>query len=183
MAINFPEGTQNYPSKLVDYDYVQSGAEENFSVSNSDYPRTNYIVEVDFENTSDIIFLNARMSWSCSDTNEEVGFSWYYRSGTSGSWTRLTQSSATGNVLSNREGTVTGAHNDALNAMGGNQVGVMDIWANMNVTGIYQFCPGVSGNANTSSTMFINRFASNGSGNAWDVIQSSTCSAFVYEAP
>lgn len=183
MAVNFPEGTQNFPSKLVDYDYAQSGAEESFAVGNADYPRTTYIVQVEFKNNSDITFLNARINWGCSDVNEEVGFSWYYRSGTSGGWTRLTQNNATGDVLSSREGVVNATHNDTWDAMPGGQVAVMNVWVNMNTTGVYQFCPGVSGNGSTSSTMYINRFASNSSGSDWDVISNSSCSAFVYEAP
>lgn len=183
MAVNFPEGTQNFPSKLVDYDYVQSGAEENFAVGNADYVRTTYILQVEFKNNSDIIFLNARMGWSCSDNGEEVGFSWYYRSGTSGGWTRLTQNNATGDVFNGREGTVLTTHDIDWNAMVGYQMSVMDVWANMNTTGVYQFCVGVSGHSNTSSTMYINRFASNGSSADWDRKGSSTCSAFVYEAP
>ena len=185
MAIIFPEGTQNYPSKLVDFDYVQSGTEYNFSIGNGNYLLATYGIDslqVTTKSSTDIIFLRSRISWSMSDVDEEVGFAWFAHPGNN-TWTAITADGAIGDTFNSRTGFTVGQHNADQNANYGYQNAVMDIYWVPGTATTYNITPGVKGHGATSSTMYVNRFASNNSSSNWDVKGSTFISAMVMEAP
>jgi hypothetical protein len=164
---------------VIEFDSAQSGEQDGWSIGNGFYPATRYAVSVTTTSSTDIVKLDARMSWSCSDTDEEVGFSWAIS--TDGSnWSRLTSQGVIGNNsgLPSTYGTTTGQHNGGTNnTLMGGAYGVMDVIYVPGSIGTFYFCPAIDGNSNTSSTMYNNRFAANNAGETWDRRGSSCVTA------
>jgi len=167
---------------VIEFDSAQSGEQDSWGIGNGFYVASRYIVQATTTSSTDIVKLDARMNWSCSDNDEEVGFSWGYRPLGTSSWSRLSSQGAVGNNsgLLYGAGTTTGQHNGSgSNVLMGNQMGVMDIiWVPGSV-GTWEFCPAIDGNNNTSSTMYNNRFAANSTNDYWDRRGSSCVTATV----
>lgn len=181
MAINFPEGTQNYPSYVTDFSSVQRGGEESwaFNAGNT-YVRTNYTVTVDVNGSSNYVYLIANISCSPTIDANEWGWRWAYRSGTSGTWNVLTGNGAVGDALNGRQGYVTGQHNDNERAEFGRSYNMATTWATGLSAGTWQFAPQFH-NVGSNMTMYINRFAWQDPNVTWDRRASSTVSAFVLD--
>lgn len=168
---------------MIDFDFNQRNVEESFSVGNTAYYRSNYQVSVTTTRPDDIILLQGRINWSFSDPDDEIGFGWGYNNNGSSTYSRLQFDSATGNDNgSGRYGVTTGIHGDNQPSQFGDQFGVMDVVFTPGSANTWYFVPAVFGNGSTNSTMKINRYANDSSGNTatWDNLGSSTVTVMVF---
>lgn len=167
---------------IVDFAWTQSGSGESFGASGRNfYPRTNYQVSVTTTSPSDIIMLGGRISWSISDSGDEIGFGWGVSTTSGSGFSRLTANNATGrDDQSGNDGQTNATHGDSINSQMGDQYLIQDVWWIPGAVDTYYMVPAVIGSNSTGSTVYINRYANNSGGsNSWDNLVSSTVYAMV----
>ena len=184
MAINFPEGTQYYPSHTFHAVYKQVNTRQSFCIGNGTYALGNYqLDDIDVKGNNDVIHLNCRIYNCVDDQDDEFGYGWQYRTSNSGSWTTINQNNTLGVTLNSNPGHVHSTHNLSYARYGGpvGAGGGWGIWWKPGFNGTLDVRPVIFGHNHTGNTMTINGFYDGyNAGDSWNRGSTSWASAIVY---
>tara|TARA_B000000557_G_scaffold196988_1_gene162267 strand:+ start:1548 stop:2123 length:576 start_codon:yes stop_codon:yes gene_type:complete len=185
MAINFPEGTQNYPGHVFHTVYAQSNAVQSFSIGNGFQELSNYqLNNIDVRNTTDIVFLQCRIFNDISDTGDEYGYGWQYKN-SGGGWSVIDQNQTLGDTHYGRQGHVHSTHDSNFNhGQPTDHWGI--VWKPGSISGVIpgqvDVRPIIMGHGSTGCNLRINAFDDgySGSNSEWNRRSSSYAMATVY---